>query len=458
MKIAVAFVLGMLPLFACADQIDDLCRQELKSNSLPGMVVGLVKDGKLETVRSYGKASIELNAPMTRDSVFEIGSMTKQFTAACLLLLHEDGKVNLDDPIGKFLTDLPEAIKPLTIRRVLSHTSGMADMPGILLVRTQPMSYDDFIEKFLGKKLDFPTGTSWSYSNAGYYLAGALVEKVSGMKLAEFMKKRIFEPLKMSHTQTTNPNLVIPGRVRGYNWDGKKYNNAIVLEPSVAGGAGFLVSTVDDLAKWDKALSSTSLLKETSLKEFFEPVKLVSGYSSNYAFGWMIHTFEGKRLVEHGGNTLGISSELFRAPTSRRSVIVLANKYGYSGTELAWKLLSVRDGSWAVETSLVMKDPHPEYRGRFALALKRLAVNNPDYELFSPDLKGKFGTFRGLAEKVGLINLSKTMKSMTFVNGELVDNEWLARYLVSAGNVQAYLSIRFDTEGRVLGIDPIYRK
>jgi CubicO group peptidase (beta-lactamase class C family) len=246
----------------------------------PGAAVLAVKDGKALVRKGYGMANLELGVPITPETVFELGSVTKQFTAAAILMLEERGKLSVQDDMTKYLPDFPTQGKKVTIENLLTHTSGIPSYTGLpewLPKMREDLSVDQLIGIFKGKPFEFDPGTKWEYDNSGYVLLGAIIEKVYGKSYERFVEDEIFQPLGMTHSYYGSWSDVIPHRASGYDRENGQYVNTQYLSMTQPYAAGSLMSTVDDLALWDKALSEGTLLKKASLDQMFASYKLASG-------------------------------------------------------------------------------------------------------------------------------------------------------------------------------------
>lgn len=299
---------------------------------------GIFKDGKVVKSRAYGLASVELKAPATTETVFEIGSVSKQFTATGILLLMEEGKVGLEDRIDKYVADLPEAWRPVTLRQLLTHTSGIPDIEEIFGYDSYRNIYTTkaIIEVANSKPMDFAPGEDFHYSNTGYYLLGLVLEKVSGKPYSAFLKERIFDPIGMAHTRESDPTAVIPNRAAGYQVDDAgNLKNRDAMQPTACLGAGTLVSTLEDMAKWDGAITRHRLLKPATQRMMWTPVVTKKGIRQ-YGFGWFTGTYRGHPAVEHSGGTAGFSCNYRRFQDSGYACMVFTNLYatGFGGIEL----------------------------------------------------------------------------------------------------------------------------
>jgi CubicO group peptidase (beta-lactamase class C family) len=241
----------------------------------PGAAVIVVKDGKTLFRRAYGMADLELGVPLQPDMVFRLGSITKQFTATAILMLAEEGKVNVQDRIEKHLPGYPTHGHIITVEHLLTHTSGIQSytgMPGWMNDRIMaPMKPQEIIDGFKKEPLNFGPGERWAYNNSGYILLGAIIEKVSGKSYEAFVKERVFDPLGMTSSYYDNPEPIINRRVSGYTGDAKDPRNARYLSMTQPYAAGSLASTVDDLARWDQALAAGKVLKPESLARAWKP-------------------------------------------------------------------------------------------------------------------------------------------------------------------------------------------
>ncbi|MET0620955.1 MAG: serine hydrolase [Thermoanaerobaculia bacterium] len=294
----------------------------------PGAAIIVVQNGKTVLRAGYGLANVELGVPVRPDMVFRVGSATKQFTSACILKLVEQGKLRLDDPISKFFPDYPEAGRAVTLEQLLTHTSGIrsaTDMPAWYPHMREDWTVSELIDFFKNEPLDFAPGSRWHYTNSGYILLGAILEKVTGRPYAEIVADLIFRPLGMKNTRYGSETPIIPGRADGYRMTPDGVINAPYLSMTQPFSAGALVSTVDDLARWQSALDRGELLSPESRRRMWTPVVLPDGRPTHYGFGWGIWSYQGHAVVEHGGTINGFSTANMRLPDDRIYVAVLSN-------------------------------------------------------------------------------------------------------------------------------------
>jgi D-alanyl-D-alanine carboxypeptidase len=320
--------------------LDQTISQHLEVNAIPGVVVAVVAGGQLVHVKPYGLANIELSVPPTKETVFEIGSISKQFVAAAAMLLVEEGNLDLDKSIHHYLPEIPGEWFGVTTRQLLTHTSGIPDYEEIASydIYRFRLTAPEVIKIAQSRPMDFPPGMGWYYSNTGYYLASMILERVEGKPLGEILRIRIFDPLGMQQTRFADPEAIIPNRAAGY-WVNKNGNliNRPPTETSSTLGAGGLLSSIVDFALWDEALNGNQLLSEASKSEMWMPVTLPNdeveigwGGFNGYGYGWLLGDYLGQRTQLHSGQAAGFNAVYMRFPDQEMSVVILANRYGVS--------------------------------------------------------------------------------------------------------------------------------
>ncbi len=294
----------------------------------PGAAVIVVRDGKTLLRAGFGMANLELDIAIEPDMVFRIGSVTKQFTAVALLILEGEGKVELDGALTTYLPDYPKSDPPITLRHLLTHTSGIQSYTGMdnfIEDVEEEFTVAEMIDRFKDRPAEFSPGDQYSYNNSAYFLLGAVIEKVSGVSYEEFVEERIFARLGMEQSSYGSHAEVVPRRVDGYTGAPGAYRNARYLDMSQPYSAGALLSTVDDLAKWDAALYDGSLLPVERLEQAWTAAQLNDGRSIHYGFGWSLAEYQGFKVVRHGGGIFGFVSHVVRIPEAKIFVAVLSN-------------------------------------------------------------------------------------------------------------------------------------
>ena len=333
-----AFLLMLSPLVsgvALADDVDAYIKLRMDKEHIPGLSLAVVKDGKVVKLKGYGTSNLELNVPAVPDTVYELGSISKQFTAAAVLILVQENKIGLDDLIGKYIHESPETWKAIKVRHLLTHTSGLQrdGLPengnGLFVDYTE----DELIQSAVALPLLSAPGTKYSYGNLDYDLLAILIERVSGESYGEFLQEHIFRPLSMTSTRLKDRSTIVPNRAQAYLWD----NNMLQrCDPQVSPtryiGSGSLLSTVTDLAKWDSSLYTDRVLDAASRKAMWTPTKLADGTFTTYGFGWEISSVKGHTNLNHNGAMDGFVGNISRFVDDSLTVIVLTNQSGLSNT------------------------------------------------------------------------------------------------------------------------------
>ena len=309
-------------------QLDALLAKHFKPTE-PGCEVLVAKKGQIIYKKAFGSADLELNVPVSADMVFNLASITKQFTAVAILQLVEQGKIRLQDSLQKFIPDFPSNRQTITIEHLLTHTSGIPDYMQInypnLYMERWDFTPKQLIDSFEHYPLEFEPGTKYSYSNSGYYLLGYIIGKVSQKTYPSYVQDNILTPLALHQTYFDSAGIIIPNRVKGY-WKGNTgYKNADFWSPTIAYSAGGLLSNTEDLFKWFKGLSSYKILKKETLEKAFTPFKLKNGSQINYGYGWYIENSSNVRSIEHGGKMSGFTSNEIYYPQQDVFIAVLFN-------------------------------------------------------------------------------------------------------------------------------------
>ena len=336
-------------------QIDSVF-DSLKSTNAPGAAVLVVRNGKAVFRRGYGVTDLRTRHLIDPETNFRLASFTKQFTATCIMLLVHDGKLHYDDHLTDVFPDFPEYGKAITVRNLLNHTSGLPDYEEILM-KQYPNTPDDKIPQILDAGVlqsleqqtagQFPPGSKWQYSNSGYAVLAMIVEKVSGKKFGDFLRERIFVPLKMNHTLAYEKGKnEVPRRAYGHtNEKDGNWRETDQSPTSAVLGDGGIYSSIDDLEKWDSALREHTLLSEAEMQPALTPVepmagpaKFHSGKTLSYGFGWFLDPYQGQRRMFHDGETIGFLTTIQRFPDDKLTVIVLANRTDVDPQALALKV------------------------------------------------------------------------------------------------------------------------
>lgn len=320
--VAVVLSVSFLELSARADRFDDYLKAQMHAFHLPGVSFAVVEDGKVARIGAYGLADVHRGTAATAETVYKIGSVSKQFIATGVMLLAQDGRIDIDGPVSRYLEGTPPTWKGITVRHLLTHTAGLVrESPGFDPAKAKADA--EIITALYSVPLRYPPGSKWEYSNAGYYVLAEIVTRVSGQPWTAFLETRVFRPAGMQLTVPTNVRSSPAHRAAGYTGNDNRAAapDWVALRPS-----GAFLSTVGDLAKWDALLDANQILTESSRRQMWTPVRLTDGTTYPYGFGWHTDALkDGRRVVWHGGGLPGFASYYARYLDDRVSVILFTN-------------------------------------------------------------------------------------------------------------------------------------
>ena len=306
--------------------------------NVPGASVIVIRDGKVLFRHAYGLADVEAHVAATTATNYRLASVTKQFTAMSILMLAERQRLSLDDDLTRFFPDYPAYGKQVTIRHLLTHTSGLRAYEDLIPAERTAQVHDIDVLDLLKRQTStyFAPGSEWRYSNTGYAHLALIVEKASGMRFAAFLKKNIFDPLHMAGTVAYEEGVsTVRNRAYGYTERAGAFERTDQSVTSAVLGDGGIYSSVEDLFRWDQALYTTRLVRAETLQAAFTPALLTNGTKTAYGFGWEIGEYKGLKTVRHGGSTVGFRTHICRIPEKRFTVIVLVNRANARPEELA---------------------------------------------------------------------------------------------------------------------------
>ncbi len=385
---------------AQTDKIDHYVKSEMEKQKIPGLSIAVVKNGEIAKAAGYGLANVELKVAASPETIFQSGSIGKQFTATLVMMLVEEGKMSLSDHISKYIPDAPAIWKDITIRHLLTHTSGISNGLYNQINMRQDYTEDELVKKIASIPLDFQPGEKWSYSNPGYVMLGILIHKATGKFYGDVLGEKIFTPLGMNTARIINEADIIPNRAAGYRSVKGEWKNQQWVSPALNTTAdGSLYLTVLDMARWDAALYTEKLLKKSSLDLMWTPTRLNSGKTQNYGFGWAFGDVNGRRLIEHGGAWQGFTTHIARYVDDKLTVIVLTNLAGANPGRIAHSVAGLYNAALQpAERKEIKVDPKilDEYTGEYQLApnftitvtregdkLMGQATGQPRFEIFA---------------------------------------------------------------------------
>lgn len=372
------------------EQLVDSIMKANYNEQEPGAVILIAKNGQPLYRKAYGLASLELNTSNKPENVFQIASISKQFTAVCLLQLAQQGKLNLKDDIRKYIPAYNSHGRTITIEQLLFQTSGIPSLTELKYYepnRTLYQTRRELLNSFMNDSLLFEPGSDWSYSNSNYAVIAIIVENVSGLSIGEYYKQFIFAPLQMQHSCLETTDSIISNKANGYtsgNYAG--YKPAAIEDCSWSIGSSGICTTVDDLLKWDNALYTEKILKQEWLSKAWKAFTLPDGRSTNYGFGWGLCNYKGLQIVEHGGGAFGFLSTALRVPSQQLYIVVLSNNETSNPYAIGEKLVLHFSGQALVTLPKIYVDKKQlsQYVGVYRIHRigARVATNFTNEELF----------------------------------------------------------------------------
>jgi CubicO group peptidase (beta-lactamase class C family) len=367
--------------------IDSYVTGEMARYRIPGLAVGIYSRGTVLLAKGYGQANVELDVPVKPETLFQSGSIGKQFVSAAIMMLVEEGKLSLDDSLAKYFPDAPETWKPILIKNLLSHTSGLSEYEsrdrtgstGPFYLRLD-FTEDELVTKIEALPIEWAPGEKWAYRNTNYVLLGVIIHKVTGKPYADFLNERIFKPSGMTATRLISDRAIVSNRAAGYEIgaDGQLNNQAWVSPTFNSTADGALYFNVLDLAKWDRALYGTQLLKQSSLDLIWTVYRLNDDKPNpgGYGFGWEIGQQNNRKRIEHDGAWQGFTSDISRYPDDNLTVVVLTNlDSGHSNPRLiAHVIAGIVDPPLLPAKLIAIPDTDPEIATTLAKVLDKVAT------------------------------------------------------------------------------------
>lgn len=439
----------LLPLLTLADRVDDYVRDFMAERHIPGAAVAIMKNGKVIKIKGYGRASLEHNVPVITDTVFEIGSVSKQMTAAAIMLLVEEGKVSLDEKISAYLPSTPDTWRDVTVRHLLTHSAGIksySSLDGFELLKR--LNVTEFIKLLAPHPLEYIPGERSIYSNTGFTMLAYIIEARSGKPYIEFMRERIFEPLGMTKTDDRDPEYIILNRATGYEWRGDRHAGRS-WDLTDLKGAGSIVSTINDMVKWNVGLDGERFLKPSSKAEWWKRSSFNDGKPSVYGFGWRISELRGHRLTGHTGQTAGFTSANFRYPDHGITVTVLTNtgETGNGGL-MAARIAKFYIPSMSLSVIKPIADADTARTQRVLRALSSRLENKLTTELMTPALIQSVSTARAklINQRIAAAGIPKTL---ILVATETTNGKTTYLYRANTGKRLFLWRLGFDTAGLI---------
>lgn len=446
-----------------ADWVDDYVKEQIKKRQIPGLSIAIIRDGKVVKAQGYGLANLELNVPATKDTVFEIGSISKQLAAEAVMFLVEDGKLDLDEPINNLLPkNAPDAWRRITVRNLLNHTSGLKDWTEIKeFSYRREYTAEEFIDLMKAFPLNFQPNENWAYSNSNFPLLGFIVERVSGRPYEDFVAEKILKPLNLPSIRFRHQEQIVPNRANGYTLKDNIWQNGEPFRPRIIAPNGGVMASSLDLAKWFEAVLQGRLLKKSTVEQMLKSTRLSNGKSVAHGFALFKDTFNGHTMIFHHGSTVGgFGSVVRHYPKDNLTLAIMGNlEDGGWGPEL----ISRRVANFYIPGVFIgglaeAEDPDPELTKKLLGALREIAEAK-DSEMLTESFGKRIN--QNFREEIAK-NL-KTFKSFAYLAKEEIGTEHFvldstltqaAHYKLVTGNRTVFYTFRLNKEGKVALILP----
>jgi CubicO group peptidase (beta-lactamase class C family) len=446
-----------------AAKVDAYVRGEMQKQRIPGLALGVYRDGKIVKAEGYGVANLEWDVPVKADTIFQSGSVGKQFAATAVMMLVEEGKVGLDDSVQKYFPDAPDTWKDIKIRNLLSHTSGLSEYENG--PRTKPdgpfylrldMTEDEIYKRISAMPMDFKPGEDWAYRNTNYVLLGIVIHRVTGKFYGDYLQERIFKPLGMTTTRIISEAEIIPHRASGYELVKGQLKNQEWVSPTFNSTAdGTLYFTVLDLEKWDAALYTEKLLKRSSLDQMWTVMKLNNGQpnKADYGFAWDIKEVNGHKVIEHGGAWQGFTCHIARYVDDKLTVLVLTNlDAGHAQpAKIAHTVAGFYVPALMPEEPKPIEDKEPQTAQIVRTLVQQIADGKADANQFAPELKAKLfpDAISGIGDYMKELGELKSLDLLT--RGEEGDQRSY-KYRASFEHMDLFLSLQLTKDNKIAAL------
>jgi CubicO group peptidase (beta-lactamase class C family) len=454
---------GLTP--AQVANIDQYVKAEMERERIPGLAIGVYNRGQILLAKGYGLANLELNVAVKPETVFQSGSVGKQFVSAAIMMLVEEGKIGLDDSIVKYFPNAPKSWQAIRVKHLLSHTSGLAEYESDERIGPKGPFYlrldfteDELVAKVESLPIEFKAGDKWDYRNTNYLLLGMMIHKVTGSFYADYLQERIFKPLGMSSTRLISEADIIPNRSAGYELKDDTLQNQDWVSPTFNSTAdGALYFNVVDMAKWDEALYGTRLLKQSSLDRIWTVFPLNDGKPNpeNYGFAWKITSVNGHKVIEHGGQWQGFTCHISRYVDDGITIVALTNLDSAQPNQIAHVVAGLVNSALAPPKMIAIEDKEPELAGRLRALLDQIAAGKDVRDQLTPEL-GALLTPEVSRKFVRLVQLVWPSESRSLVFRNERNGVTESGYRIGKNNETRIVTFGLAQDGKVatLGIQP----
>jgi CubicO group peptidase (beta-lactamase class C family) len=435
-----------------AAKVDEHVKSVMQKQNIPGISLAVVNNGQIVLAKGYGYANLEHQVPVKPETVFHTASVGKQFTATAVMMLVEEGKINVDEKISTYLGEVPESWKNITVRHLLTHTSGMTAYPKDFNYR-RDYTEDELLKIAMDAPTAFQPGEKWEYSNLGYVTLGALIRKVTGKFYGDFLQERIFKPLGMPTVRIFSGSDIIPNRAAGYIPVNDEIKNQGWISPTINATAdGGLYVSVLDMAKWDAALYGEKLLKKASLDQMWTRVTLNNSKRFEYGFGWEVTSINGHRLIAHNGAWQGFNAYIGRFVDDKLTVIVLVNRARFRIPKLGEEIAAIYNPELAPPVLKPIKDKEPQITARAKGFLQKLIEGKAEQEQFTSQAKEKLFP-NGVKQAGDFLKTLGTLEKMQLVERKVENNIGTHRYRLNYKDASLIYTLNLTSDGKIAAIE-----
>lgn len=449
-------LLALSPAWATAEdaRVDAFVRAQMTARHIPGLTLAVVKHGEVVLQRGYGLANVEHDVPAGVATMYQLASVTKQFTATAVMMLVEDGRLSLETPLRAVLPDMPAAWGSVTIAQLLTHTSGIpsyTSAPAFAGTGRKDYTPTELIALVKDLPMDFAPGARWRYNNSGYVLLGLIIEKVSGQPWGRFLESRIFQPTGMATARVNDLSVVVPHRAQGYAWTGTALRNGDYVSPTQPYAAGALLVSVRDLIAWDRALSTRPLLSPASLAAMYAPVALADGTTHPYGFGWDVGPYRTRPRHGHSGGIPGFSTYYGRFVDDEVSVIVLANEGGGGAERIANGVAAFYIPALNEHAPRPIPDTNPTQSSFLMSVVRTLATGTAEKDWFTPEQQAFFFPDR-VKEGAWRLGAHGALRSFELMDESKTEKGLVRSYLAGFASIDVRCTFTIAPDGKIAGI------
>lgn len=432
--------------------VEAFIRSQVERQKIPGAAIAVVKDGKVLLAKGYGQANVEHQVAVTPDTIFQSGSVGKQFTAAAVMLLVEAGKLTLEDSLTKFFPDAPAHWSGIRVRHLLTHTSGIPDYTGGSIDYRKDHSEDDLLRMAYALKPEFAPGARWNYSNTAYVLLGIIVREASGQFYGDVLREQVFEPLGMRTARVISEADIVANRAAGYRMENGELKNQSWVAPSLNTTAdGSLYLSLRDLIAWDAGVRERRILKPESWRMVLSPVALNSGKPYPYGFGWAVDVVNGHRVEQHGGSWQGFQSYIARYPDDGLSIVALTNLAQADPGAIVQGIAALFDPSLVPAPLEPIEDDNLAVRARVRQLVEAARAGKLTPEEFAYVRVGFFP--RGAERVAELLKAAGSLKSLTLLEARDLGDDRVYTYDLAFETQVLRLRLAIAPDDKVAAFD-----